>query len=111
MTFAAVQLRPSFSSTSPAEEVLKSKGTAFHQHPYHFAGVKPVNLVWDKKLVSTIFDARLEEESFERKLFEALISLKVVTAQYAMHLSADERHRLFDELDRLINFDDWHEED
>ena len=49
--------------------------------------------------------------SFEEKVFNALVSLKVTISQYAMHLSGDERGRLFDALDSVINVDDWHEED
>lgn len=49
--------------------------------------------------------------TFEEKIFDSLVSLKVAVSAYAMHLSADERSRLFAELDDKINVDDWHEED
>jgi hypothetical protein len=47
----------------------------------------------------------------ESKLFDALVKLKVAVAKYAMHISSDERHRIFEELDSLLNCDDWHEGD
>jgi hypothetical protein len=53
----------------------------------------------------------LAPRTFEEKIFDSLVSLKVAVAAYAMHLSADERDRLFAELDDKINVDDWHEED
>lgn len=49
--------------------------------------------------------------SFEERLFDSLVSLKVAVSQYAMHLPSDERRRIFDRLDSVINVDDWHEED
>jgi hypothetical protein len=49
--------------------------------------------------------------SFEEKIFDALVSLKLAASTYAMHLSADERSRIFAELDDKINVDDWHQED
>jgi len=52
-----------------------------------------------------------QESSFEERLFGSLASLKIAVSQYAMHLSSDERHRIFEQLDFLINVDDWHEED
>jgi hypothetical protein len=52
-----------------------------------------------------------EAAGFEERVFNSLVSLKVAVSQYAMHLSTDERQRLFAELDSVINTDDWHEED
>jgi hypothetical protein len=49
--------------------------------------------------------------SFEEKIFNSLVSLKVAVAAYAMHLDGDERARLFAALDDKINVDDWHEDD
>lgn len=49
--------------------------------------------------------------SFEQKIFDALVNLKVAVATYAMHLSSGERSRIFARLDDVINIDDWHEED
>jgi hypothetical protein len=52
-----------------------------------------------------------QQSSFEERIFGSLASLKVAVSQYAMHLSSPERHRIFDQLDFVINEDDWHEED
>jgi hypothetical protein len=49
--------------------------------------------------------------SFDERIFDTLVSLKVAVSQYAMHLGAVERARLFEELDSKINADDWHEDD
>lgn len=49
--------------------------------------------------------------SFEEKVFDSLVSLKVAMSLYAMHIPPVERKRIFDRLDEVINFDDWHEED
>ena len=49
--------------------------------------------------------------SFEERLFDALVSLKVSGSFLAMHLSAEERRRLFEALDDTINVEDWHEDD
>jgi len=52
-----------------------------------------------------------QQSSFQEKIFTSLVSLKIAVSQYAMHLSSDERHRIFDQLDFVINIDDWHEDD
>jgi hypothetical protein len=52
-----------------------------------------------------------QQANFEEKVFGSLVSLKVAVSQYAMHLSTQERHRIFDQLDFVINVDDWHEQD
>ncbi|SRR6266566_5902757 len=52
-----------------------------------------------------------QQSSFEERIFGSVVSLKVAISQYAMHLSSQERHRIFDQLDFVINVDDWHEED
>src|SRR3977135_3567716 len=49
--------------------------------------------------------------SFDEKIFDSLVSLKVAISQYAMHLGAADRQRLFEELDSKINVEDWHEDD
>jgi hypothetical protein len=54
---------------------------------------------------------RATAQSFEERIFDAGVALKVAVSKFAMHLSAEERHRLFAELDDKINVDDWHEED
>jgi hypothetical protein len=48
---------------------------------------------------------------FEENIFNSLVSLKVAVSQYAMHLSSNERHRIFEQLDSMINVDDWHQGD
>jgi|SRR5579862_2025500 len=52
-----------------------------------------------------------QQASFEEKVFDSLVSLKVAVSLYAMHLPAAERTRIFDRLDAVISVDDWHEED
>ena len=52
-----------------------------------------------------------ETEDFTARVFKSLVALKVAVSQYAMHLSNSERHRIFAELDSVINTDDWHEDD
>ena len=52
-----------------------------------------------------------EGTSFSEQIFNSLVGLKVAVSQYAMHLSHAERHRIFAELDSVINVDDWHEGD
>ncbi len=59
----------------------------------------------------TLFQSVPQQASFEEKLFDSLVSLKVSVSQYAMHLPLGERHRIFDRLDSVLNIDDWHEED
>lgn len=49
--------------------------------------------------------------SLNEELFSELVKLKIAVAQYAMHLSRDTRHKIFDDLDSLLNPDDWYEED
>ena len=52
-----------------------------------------------------------QSTSFEESIYNSLVSLKVAVSQYAMHLSNDERRRIFHELDTVINISDWHEGD
>ena len=53
----------------------------------------------------------VQGSSFEERVFNSSVSLKVAISQYAMHLSVDERYRLFKQLDSILNTDDWHEDD
>lgn len=79
--------------------------------------VKDAALPESKKVMLAIRDAQRfvravpEITSFEEQIFNSLVSLKVSVSQYAMHLTTEERHRIFAELDSLINVDDWHEGD
>lgn len=50
-------------------------------------------------------------KTFEQKVFDALVELKVSVAQFAMHLSPSRRRTIFDQLDNIINVDDWYEDD
>jgi hypothetical protein len=52
-----------------------------------------------------------QQASFEEKIFNSVVALKVAFAQYAMHLPREERTRLFARLDDVLNVEDWHEED
>lgn len=63
------------------------------------------------KKSGTVIQSIPQQASFDEKLFDSLVQLKVAVSQYAMHLPADERHRIFERLDSVINLDDWHEED
>jgi hypothetical protein len=47
----------------------------------------------------------------DERLFDARVNLKVATAQYAMHLPADVRSRMFKEFDYLLESDAWDMED
>jgi hypothetical protein len=49
--------------------------------------------------------------TFQERVFDTLVSLKVSISSFAMHLNRDERRRLFDELDDTVNVEDWHESD
>jgi hypothetical protein len=60
---------------------------------------------------SNIVARTADEVSLERKLFDALVSLKVAVAHYAMHISTEHRHRIFSELDSILNVEDWHQDD
>jgi hypothetical protein len=50
-------------------------------------------------------------QGLEERIFNSVVQLKVSIAQFAMHLSSDERERIFRQLDDVINVDDWHDED
>lgn len=50
-------------------------------------------------------------QSAKERLFDASVDLKVAVGLYAMHLSRDERARLFGELDYLLDAETWDESD
>lgn len=54
---------------------------------------------------------RALQKTFVQRIDDTLVSLKSVVAQYAMHLSAEQRISIFDQLENVINVDDWYEED
>ncbi len=45
------------------------------------------------------------------KLYDALARVKLLTAQVAMHLDTEWRSRIFEQLDDLLDAEDWHEND
>ena len=59
----------------------------------------------------TVVREALAASGFEERIFNVLVRLKVTFAEFAIHLSHDERERIFRQLDDIINVKDWHEED
>jgi hypothetical protein len=57
-----------------------------------------------------IFRIPAEVEGLEANLFKNRADLKLLTSQVAMHLSSEERHRLFSAIDRLLNIAEWEDE-
>ena len=51
------------------------------------------------------------ERSLEERLFDATASVKILTAQVAMHLDREWRNKLFAQLDSLHDIEDWDPED
>jgi hypothetical protein len=49
--------------------------------------------------------------TFEERVFDALVLLKVAVSEYAMHLDASERRKIFEDLDDVLNVEDWHDGD
>jgi hypothetical protein len=49
--------------------------------------------------------------STAERLHAALASAKVMTSEVVMHLDREWRDRLFDQLDDLLDVEDWHEDD
>lgn len=47
----------------------------------------------------------------ERKIFENRSELKILISQVAMHISANQRHDFFKQIDDLLDQDEWMEED
>jgi hypothetical protein len=54
---------------------------------------------------------RAVQKPFAQRIDDALVGLKSAVAQYAMHISAEQRLSIFDQLENVINVDDWYEED
>jgi hypothetical protein len=63
------------------------------------------------KQTEVLYQSIPQSTGFEESIYNSLVSLKVAVSQFAMHLSSDERRRVFQELDSVINVDDWHEGD
>jgi hypothetical protein len=49
--------------------------------------------------------------SFQQRVFDARVEMKVAVSNYAMHLAPETRAKLFHDLDEVVNVDDWYEED
>jgi len=49
--------------------------------------------------------------TLEQRVFDSGVQMKVAVAQYAMHLTPETRHKLFHDLDDVVNVADWYEED
>lgn len=49
--------------------------------------------------------------SNETKVLAHLFDLKVIIAQYSMHLTSEKRNRLFAQLNRIMAADSWHDDD
>ncbi|TPQ39527.1 hypothetical protein C2U70_07015 [Bradyrhizobium guangdongense] len=55
--------------------------------------------------------SRSLSKSFEERIDDALVQLKAAVAQYAMHLPAERRQAISDQLENIINVDDWYDGD
>lgn len=53
----------------------------------------------------------IDDLPLPEKLFDALAQVKLLTAQVAMHLDAEWRNGIFEQLDDLLDAEDWHEDD
>ena len=51
------------------------------------------------------------DKPLPEKLYDALARVKLLTAQVAMHLDTEWRSRIFEQLDDLLDAEDWHEDD
>jgi hypothetical protein len=54
---------------------------------------------------------RSMQKTFEQRVTDALVQLKAAAAEYAMHLSSAQRETIFNQLESIINVEDWYEED
>ncbi len=55
--------------------------------------------------------SRIADKPLPEKLYDALARVKLLTAQVAMHLDTEWRSRIFEQLDDLLDAEDWHEDD
>ena len=53
----------------------------------------------------------IADKPLPEKLYDALARVKLLTAQVAMHLDTEWRSRIFEQLDDLLDVEDWHEDD
>ena len=51
------------------------------------------------------------DKPLPEKLYDALARVKLLMAQVAMHLDTEWRSRIFEQLDDLLDAEDWHEDD
>jgi hypothetical protein len=51
------------------------------------------------------------QKPFAQRVDDVLVELKSAASQYAMYLSPEQRETIFDQLENIINVDDWYEED
>lgn len=116
MTFA-VQADSRFGSTASSrrnagpDDFLVSQSKSLSDHLPTIAGLARLqNTAWSRS-ATTQKMVQPRVTSFDERIFDSLVSLKVAISQYAMHLDASERRRLFEELDSKINVEDWHEDD
>ncbi len=53
----------------------------------------------------------IADKPLPEKLYDTLARVKLLTAQVAMHLDTEWRSRIFEQLDDLLDAEDWHEDD
>ena len=53
----------------------------------------------------------IADKPLPEKLYDALARVKLLMAQVAMHLDTEWRSRIFEQLDDLLDAEDWHEDD
>lgn len=54
---------------------------------------------------------RRNQEPFDQRIETAVAALKAVVSQYAMHIPEARRLAIFEQIDSIINADDWYEDD
>jgi hypothetical protein len=75
-------------------------------------GLMPTqNITLGPQKSETVLRSVTHSADFHESIFNSLVSLKVAVSKYAMHLSSAERKRIFEQLDSVINVDDWHDGD
>ena len=53
----------------------------------------------------------ISDKPLPERLYDALARVKLLTAQVSMHLDTEWRSRIFEQLDDLLDAEDWHEDD
>lgn len=74
---------------------------AFPREQYILSGKSPKTIVRESPNQSTL----------ENRVFDSGVKMKVAVSQYAMHLSQETREKLFQDLDEVVNVEDWYDED